>query len=195
MRRDLVLTALIFAAIGFMGGYVYFRETAGSPMQPPVRPASPAATQSQDLPEGHPPLDVSERWRELEARATSNPDDPQAALDLANLLYDMQNWEEAVTWYERALALQPKNTNARTDMATAYFNLNRYEEAIAAYKRALETEPDKPQALYGLALALLHGQQDRDGARRAFEQLRRTNPNFPGVALLEETLGQEAARP
>jgi tetratricopeptide (TPR) repeat protein len=195
MRRDLVITALIFATIGFMGGYVYFRETVGSPMQPPVRPESPAATQSQDLPEGHPPLDVSERWRELEAHATSNPDDVQAALDLANFLYDVQNWQEAVTWYERALALQPQNADARTDMATCYFNLNRYEDAIAAYDRALETEPDKPQALYGLALARLHGQQDRDGARRAFEQLRQTSPDFPGVALLEQALDQEAARP
>ncbi len=195
MRRDLLLTALIFAAIGFFGGYVYFRETVGSPLQPGVRPAAPAATGSQELPEGHPPLDVSERWRDLEARATSNPDDVQAALDLANFLYDIQNWEEAITWYERVLARQPRDTNARTDMATAYFNLGRHEEAVAAYGRVLEIEPNKPQALYGLALARLHGQQDRAGARQAFEQLRRAHPDFPGVVLLEEALGQGDARP
>jgi tetratricopeptide (TPR) repeat protein len=195
MRRDLLFTALVFTAIGFLGGYVYFRETVERPLRSAARPAAPATTQSQELPEGHPPLDISERWRELEARARGNPDDAQAALDLANFLYDVQNWEEAITWYERALALRPRDANARTDMATAYFNLGGHEEAIAAYDRVLEIEPNKPQALYGLALARLHGQQDRAGARRAFEQLRRAHPDFPGVALLEEALRQGDARP
>jgi len=195
MRRDLLLTALIFTLIGFFGGYVYFKETAASPMQPPVRPGSTAGGQGPELPQGHPPLDVSQRWLELEERATNNPNDMQAALDLANLLYDVENWEKAATWYERVLALQPGNTSARTDMATCYVNLGRFDRALAEYQRALADEPNKPQALYGLAVARLHGKQDVAGAQQAFEQLRRNHPDFPGVALLEKSLKEEASRP
>lgn len=195
MRRDLLLTALVFTLIGFFGGYVYFKETAASPMQAPVRPVATAGGQGPELPQDHPPLDVSQRWLELEERATSNPNDVQAALDLANLLYDIQNWEKAATWYERVLALQPGNTDARTDMATCYLSLGRFDRALAEYERSLAEEPNKPQALYGLAVARLHGKQDVAGARKAFEQLRRTRPDFPGLAGLEESLKEEAARP
>jgi tetratricopeptide (TPR) repeat protein len=191
VRRDLLITALLFTAIGFAGGYVYSLQGVKSRLQPVVQPApSSSAQNAEGLPEGHPPLEAAQRWRSLQEKAEANPNDPAAALELANLLYDLQRWDVAVTWYERALTLDAKNTNARTDLATCYFNLNRFDKALAEYERALRDEPDKPQALYGLALSRLHGQQDRAGARRALEQLRRTHPDFSGIPALEQALKQ-----
>lgn len=196
MRRDLLITALLFTAIGFAGGYVYSRQGASSRLQPAVQSAPSSPEQNAEgLPEGHPPLEAAERWRRLQEKAEDNPNDPAAALELANLLYDLQRWDAAVTWYERTLALAPKNTNARTDLATCYFNLRRFDKALAEYERALKDEPDKPEALYGLALTRLHGQQDRAGARQALEQLQRTHPDFSGIPALEQALKQEGPAP
>lgn len=195
MRRDLLVTALLFTAIGFAGGYLYSEQTARSQLRPAFQAAPGTGAGGEALPEGHPPLDVSERWRSLQEQAEDNPDNPRAALELANFLYDLERWEEALSWYERGLELDPQNTNARTDLATCYFHLSRFDEALAAYGRVLELEPNKPQALYGLALARLHGQGDREGARQAYEKLRRNHPDFPGVELLERALTQEGPRP
>jgi len=191
-----LITALLFTAIGFAGGYLYSRQITGGALRPTTAP-TPAASQmgGEALPEGHPPIDVSERWRTLQEEAEKNPRDPRPALELANLLYDLERWEVATSWYQRALELSPKNADALTDLATCYFNLDRFDDALAAYQRALALEPDKPQALYGLALARLQGKQDREGARQAFEQLRRTRPDFPGMDTLERALAQESSRP
>jgi tetratricopeptide (TPR) repeat protein len=196
MRRDLLITALLFTAIGFAGGYLYWRQVAGGALRPTVAPAPTAGqTEGEALPEGHPPMDVSQRWRALQEAAEKNPRDPRPALELANFLYDVERWEAAISWYQRALELSPNNADARTDLATCYFNLKRFDDALVAYQQVLELERNKPQALYGLALARLHGKQDQEGARKVFEQLRRTHPDFPGVEALERALAQESSRP
>lgn len=193
MRRDLLITAFLFTAIGFAGGYFYSQEVAQHGLRPGVAPAPAAASSAagqemEGLPAGHPPMDMAQQWQTLQQHAEQNPRDARAAIELANFLYDRERWEPAITWYQRGLELAPDDANARTDMATCYFNLNRYEEALTEYSRALEKEPNKPQALYGLALARLHGQQDHEGAREAYQQLLRTSPDFPGVQLLEQAL-------
>lgn len=195
MRRDLLITALIFTVVGFVGGYLYSEGTGQGKLSPASPAAVASATAEEGLPEGHPPLDMAQRWRELEERAQQNPDDAGAAIELGNLLYDLQRWEEAATWYQRALELTPRNAEVRTDLATVQFHLGRFDEAMAGYNRALELEPNKPQALYGLALVYLHGKQDRAGAGRVYEQLRRSHPDFPGVEQLARQLEQGEGNP
>lgn len=193
MRRDLLITALVFTAIGFVGGYVYTQYAAPpgtvSTLSGPVGMAGPEPDAT--LPEGHPPLDMAQRWRTLQQQAEANPNDSKTALELANLLFDLQRWEDATFWYKRVLTLEAKNTDARTDLATCYFNLGRHDEALKEYSASLEIEPDKPQALYGTALTRL-SQKDTAGARQAYEQLRRAHPEFPGNDDLAKRLEAES---
>ncbi len=194
MRRDLLITALVFTAIGFVGGYVYTQyggqgSRSTTTLSGPAAIASPGSEAT--LPEGHPPLDVAQRWRTLQQQAEANPNDSKTTLELANLLFDLQRWEDATIWYKRALTLEPKNTDARTDLATCYFNLSRYDEALKEYSASLELEPNKPQALYGLALTRL-STKDVAGARQAYEELRRAHPEFPGNDDLAKRLETES---
>jgi tetratricopeptide (TPR) repeat protein len=188
LRRDLLITALIFTAVGFVGGVVYSQY---SPREAPglAVPAAVTAQNDPSLPEGHPPMDLARRWQELREKAEANPRDAKAALELANFLFDHERWQDAVPWYQRVVELEPRHTDARTDLATCLHQVGRFDEAVKEYQRSLELEPDKPQALYGLALTRLHGFRDRDGARRDFERLRRTHPDFAGLAQLEHEFG------
>jgi cytochrome c-type biogenesis protein CcmH/NrfG len=197
MRRDLLITALIFAAMGFLAGYLYSEHASRSSVfSPPPAPASPppAEFESSSLPEGHPPLDLAQHWQELRQVAEANPGDGRAAINLANLLFDGQRWDDAVFWYRRGLELEGRNTDARTDLATCYYNLARFDEAAREYTNALRLEPEKPEALYGLALTRLRGKKDRAAAQQLYERLRRTHPGFPGVEQLAELLAQEQPR-
>src|SRR5579863_2647017 len=87
--------------------------------------ANAAGSDGAKLPSGHPPLDVATKIKALENLAAQSPQDPQPPLDLANLYYDQKQYDHAADWYEKALALDPKNVNARTDLGTAYFNIGR----------------------------------------------------------------------
>lgn len=193
MRRDLLVTALIFGVVGFASAYLYFNQTANRSLLGSL-PEELLPEESSLLPEGHPPFDVAQRWQELREQAEASPEDSRAALELANFLYDLERWDDAVFWYRRTLELDPRDTDARTDLATCYYNLERFDEAMAAYRGVLELERNKPQALYGLALAQLRGPQDKVAARRSYQQLRRNYPDFPGVEHLEQLLKQESPR-
>lgn len=195
MRRDLFITALIFAAVGFVAGHVYSDRTREANAPIALQQPGTFGASGQDLPQGHPPIDQAQRWLALEQQAEANPGDPRTLLELANFLYDIQRWEQAVLWYGRALKLEPANADARTDLATSNFHLGHIDEAIAGYTRALEDESNKPQALYGLALARLRGKQDRRGAREAYEQLRRHHPDFPRLQQLAQELEAGQPRP
>jgi tetratricopeptide (TPR) repeat protein len=192
MRRDLLVTALVFLLVGFVAGALYTGTIGGSTIV--AAPGRPAATvpapASEELPEGHPPMDTAARWQELRDRAVANPNDEQAQVDLGNFLYDQGVWDQAIPAYQRALEIKPRNADVRTDLATSLFNSSQFEAARREYEAALEQEPDKPQALFGLARVKLEGLQDRAGAERAYEQLRRAHPTFEGVAVLAEILGK-----
>ena len=186
MRRDLLVTALIFLFVGFAAGALYTGALGGPAITAaPGRPAAAAPVPaSEELPEGHPPMDLAAQWQELRELAEANPQDERAQVDLANFLYDQGVWDQAAPAYQRALAINPRNTNVRTDLATSLFNSNQFEAARREYETALKQEPDKPQALFGLARVKLEGLQDRAGAEQAYERLRRAHPTFEGVAIL-----------
>jgi len=50
--------------------------------------------------------------------------------------------EEAIAFYERALAMRPSFARAWLNLAISHANLNRHEEAAAAYIRAIGLNPD-----------------------------------------------------
>lgn len=197
MRRELILTALIFTVLGFLAGHVYTRQSYPS-TAPLVAPAltnpesPPASTEMAGLPPGHPPINTNELLGSLRQAAEQNPNDARAAAALANGLFDARRFEEAVFWYKRALALDAKDLNARTDLGSAYYNLNRHDEAIAEFERVLALDATHAQALYNLAVVKLNGKRDVVGARAALARLERAHPNFPPLAELKQSVEQAA---
>lgn len=194
MRRDLLITALIFSIVGFIAGALFTGAIGGAPsavaVTPPARPPAgqTAAISEGGLPEGHPPMDLATRWQELRERAEADPKDAAAALELANFLFDQGAWDQAAIWYKKTLALGPDDTDVRTDYATSLYNSNRADDAVREYNAVLKAEPDKPQALYWLARAMAEKQGDFAGAEKILARLRRAHPDFEGIGLLESLL-------
>lgn len=192
MRRDLVLTALVFILIGFVSGYIYTQQTGKQPLlqSSPMLTGEPVGEEDLGLPPGHPPLDVAREIVALRQEAEQNPEDVGAALRLADFLLEVEVYQDAITWYERALRLEPKNTDARIALARCQFEMGQYEAAIQQLNTVLELKPNEPHALYHLGVTLLRGQRDLPGAERVYRQLRQVNPNYPGLEDLERLLGE-----
>ena len=157
MKKETIITAVIFLAVGFLAGYITdaqmnwnarqkAAQTAATPseMPPPGGAASaPAggAMPQQGLPEGHPPIDSAAIIQQMEDMAAQNPKDVDVRLKLANFLYDQKQYSKAIEWYQRALELDPKNVNARTDLGTAYFYTGRPQDALREYDKSLAIDP------------------------------------------------------
>ncbi|MGH9377600.1 MAG: tetratricopeptide repeat protein [Terriglobia bacterium] len=166
------------------------------------QPASPEPSSSQassdsgeadlasKLPKGHPQLTDAEVIQFFKDASQHNPGNPAPRLKLADFLYDRKQYDQAISWYQQALALDPKNVDARTDMATCYFSLGRAREAASQLRAALEIDPRHEPTLFNLALVNMEGTHNYTGAREALNRLAAINPNYPGLADLKQQLDQ-----
>jgi tetratricopeptide (TPR) repeat protein len=66
----------------------------------------------------------------------------------------LEEYEEAIASYDKALQLKPDNDLALYNRGNALRKLGRYEEAIASYDKALQFKPDNDLALYNRGNAL-----------------------------------------
>jgi tetratricopeptide (TPR) repeat protein len=210
VRKETIITAVLFFAVGFLSGYIYdaqrnwsAQQHMASAPQTQESEANTAAGQpagmppSGALPEGHPPVDTSAVVKTLEEQAAQNPRDPQPRLRLANYLYDQQQWPKAIEWYQKALELDPRNLNAHTDLGTAYYNVGRAQDALREYRKSLEIDPKHEPTIFNTIVVNLRGTGDLMAAQQAWERLSKLNPNYPGLDRIKQALdgARTTARP
>jgi cytochrome c-type biogenesis protein CcmH/NrfG len=199
VKKETIITAIVFLVVGFFIGYITEAEfnwnspekmvatSAATPGVPEAATGAPAgATAGRQLPPGHPPLEVATRVNALETQAKQNPQDPQPPLELANLYYDQKQYDRAADWYQKALALDPKNVNARTDLGTVYFNLGRPEDALKAYEESLRVDPNHEPTMFNTIIVNLEGTHNLAAARAMWDKLHKRNPNYPGLEGLKD---------
>jgi tetratricopeptide (TPR) repeat protein len=83
-------------------------------------------------------------------------------IDKGNSFYNLGNYQEAITYYDKALAIDPNNVYALNAKGVALGNLNKSQEAITYYDKALAIDPNNVYALNakGVALGNLNKSQE-----------------------------------
>jgi hypothetical protein len=205
VKKETVLTAIVFFAVGFLAGYITDAQMnwgarQRSPIAGAVNPqagmaggvdtASGASTAS-GLPEGHPPIDTASLIKAVKEEAERDPKNPAPLLKLANFLYDQRQYSQAIEWYQKALAIDPKNVSARTDLGTAYFYTGRPQDALQQYRQSLQIDPQHGPTLFNSIVVNLEGLHDVAAARQAWEKLHKINPNYPGLDNMKQKLDAE----
>jgi predicted TPR repeat methyltransferase len=207
LKIETIVTAIVFLSVGFLSGFIY-KSHKDSSLQPQAAVADlaapatgmPAAAGGQDidpatgLPRGHPPLAVARTIKNYEDLAAQNPQNAEIPLHLANLLYDQKYYNVAIEWYQKALALDPKNINARTDLGTSYFYSGDPQAAIKQYQQVLADSPGHQPTIFNMIVVNLEGLHNARAAEKYWKQLERMNPDYPGLNDLKQRLGA-AGRP
>jgi tetratricopeptide (TPR) repeat protein len=93
--------------------------------------------------------------------------------------------DDAVTHYERAVALQPDYAPAYNNLGTALRAKGRLPDAVAAYERALSLRAEYPEAHYNLANVLT----DEGRTKEAAQHFRVALQAMPGSADVHNNLG------
>lgn len=94
------------------------------------------------------------------------PDLMEAHVDLAGVLWRLEDFDGSLAHAQRAVALAPDEPFAMRILGTALLNLNRLEEAEVQLRRALALKPDFPLAALDLAFALLAAGRLEEGWAR-----------------------------
>lgn len=87
---------------------------------------------------------------DLRSTVEANPDEPSAMGLLANVLAQDGRIDEAITWYERSLAIDPANVQVRLSFALSLTEAGKQADAEIQYRRILENDPAQAEAHYYL---------------------------------------------
>ncbi len=160
---------------------------------PVIREPTAASQEEAQLPENHPPIDLSNRLMALEEMARGKPANAEYRIEIGNIYYDMGQYRKAISGYEEALKLKPQDPNVETDLATCYYNLGEHDRALQILDRILQYRPNFPMAMFNKGIVLQVGKNDSRGAIAAWEALLQANPDFPQRAALEQRIREAKA--
>jgi tetratricopeptide (TPR) repeat protein len=157
------------------------------------RAITPAETRSS--PEGtmsanNPPIDAAERLAALEKMSAQDPQNPDLQTQVANLYYDLGQYDKAADFYERSLKLRPKDPNAETDLAVCLHYIGQSDKALETLDAVLGYSPGFVQAMFNKGIILANAKKDTKGAINIWEELLRSNPNYPQRSELEQRIRQ-----
>ncbi|MEX2661610.1 MAG: tetratricopeptide repeat protein, partial [Vicinamibacterales bacterium] len=96
-----------------------------------------------------------------------NPQDAEAHSNLGQMLVRLERPDEALPFFDRAIALLPERWAYHFNRARALGLLDRWDEAIAGYRRALQIFPEDYATAFNLAQAL-HRKGDEAAAVQAY---------------------------
>lgn len=177
--------------LGVALGYL-FRGSAS----PDVNAASAATTAS--APQGaNPHGDPAQMKAMLDQAAApfleaiqKNPNDFDSTVSLGNVYYDGHEYPKAIQYYELALKIQPANPDVITDLGTAYWYTGNADKAIDMFNRSLKIRPNHAGTLFNQGVVEWQGKMNPAAAIAAWEQLLRTNPDYPQKQQIEDFIAK-----
>ncbi len=200
MKPESIVLAVAGMFFGLIVGWVIGSQQAG-----PARiPAAPAAmtqaaqggqgavqggTQNASMPPAQPPRPLDENQAAaLRAVADKNPADLKVRVDLGNLYFDAERYDDAVKWYGEALKIDPKNANVSTDLGVSFYYLNQPDRALQQFDHSLTLDPKHAKTLLNQGVVLAFGKQDLKGAAAAWQKLIDVAPNTPEAETAKRAL-------
>jgi len=98
---------------------------------------------------------TSENSKELQVqleKLSHSPESIPLNIEIGNLLFDSGRFDEATSFYQKALTLNPKNIAVQIDLAVCFFNMRRFDQSILEMNKALEIDPNHPKGLYNMGI-------------------------------------------
>jgi len=180
MKADAIAFGIAGVFFGLIAGWIIGTQQAVS------RPAAPAPV-AQSAPTSAPADGATARaavldetqvnaLRSVAEREASNP---KPRVDLANLYFDAERYQDAIKWYTEALALQPNDVNVSTDLGVCYYYTNQPDKALEQFEKSLKIDPKHAKTLLNIGIVRAFGKQDLEGARKAWEEAIRLSPDSP----------------
>lgn len=168
---------------------VAIADTATQP-QPPAS-AAPAGMNQGPMPT----LDDMKRMADKKAeplleKLKSDPKDVETLNKTALTYKSAHQFKEAITYFQKALAIDPKNVPIRTDMASCMYYTGDVDGAIAELNKSLTYDPKHAGTLMNLGIIKWQGKNDVKGAIAAWQTLLKLNPDFPQRAAIEQMIEQ-----
>jgi len=178
MKTDAIVFGIAGIAFGLIAGWIIGAQQA-SPRVPAAAPAAQAAAPAQGAQATRAAVLDEAQVNALKSVADREPSSVKPRIDLANLYFDAERYDDAIKWYAEALKLQPNDVNVSTDLGVSYYYTNQADKALAQFEHSLKLDPRHAKTLLNVGIVRAFGKQDLDGASQAWQQVIKLAPDSP----------------
>jgi tetratricopeptide (TPR) repeat protein len=190
MKSDAVAFGIAGVLFGLIAGWIIGSQQAT------VRPSLPAQTQQapaaapQGASGGSARATVLDETQVNALKAVAQRESSNATprVQLGNLYFDAERYDEAIRWYGEALQLSPKDVNVSTDLGVSYYYSNQPDKALEQFDRSLELDSKHAKTLLNVGIVKAFGKQDLDGAAQAWQAVIALAPNSPEAQAAKRAL-------
>jgi len=184
-RESLLLVVSVLCASVIMGWIIWSERPVPALATPAI--GAPLAGNGTDGITAAPVID-EDLLAELRMVAEQDPSDVVSRVALGNLYFDARLFDEAIPWYEEALALNLSDVDVSTDLGVSYYYVEQPERAVVQFERSLEVDPMHAKTLLNLGIVRAFGLQDLDGALAAWERVIEVAPESAEARAARDAL-------
>ena len=194
--------SVICLIIGLAIGY-FLRGSAAPSQTAAASPAVPAAQQTQDphagmaqQPQQHmPSLDEMKQMADkqaapLLAKLKTDPNNADLLNQLGVMYRSTHQFKTAIGYYQKSLAINPKNVGARTDMASCMYYLGDTDGALVQLDKSLTYDPKHAGTLINIGIIKWKGKNDVDGAVAAWQKALKLTANPQDKEAIEHMIAE-----
>ena len=178
MKSDAIAFGIAGILFGLIAGGIIGSQQAAT--RPPT--AAPASQQASTAAGGSTSraavLDETQ-VNALKTVAEKEASNATPRVQLGNLYFDAERYEDAIKWYADALKLAPNDVNVSTDLGVSYYYSNQADKALAQFDNSLKLDPKHAKTLLNVGIVKAFGKQDLDGAEAAWKQVLAIAPDSP----------------
>ena len=133
------------------------------------------------------PQQIMQMVQAYKAALAKNPNDLEALIGLANLEFDSGQWDKAIDYYSRAIAIDSKNADVRVDRAIAYHATGKNDIARKELLQVTRERPTHKNAWLNLGV-VNRDLGDRAEAIRAWERFLELDPQGEHAASVRQEI-------
>lgn len=175
MKPESIVVGVSGLVFGLLVGWVIGTQQAPGPSAGLAAAPSAQAAPS-GMPAARPALDEAQVTA-LKNIAAGDPANVQSRVQLGNLYFDAERYQDAIQWYDEALRLNPRDVDVSTDLAVCYYYTNQPDRAVSQLEASLRIDPKHTKTLLNLGIVRSFGQQDLAGAMAAWQQVTTIAPD------------------
>ncbi len=188
-----VICLIVGLAIGyFLRGSASPSTTAAAPeatTQPAQDPHAGMAQQRM------PSLDEMKQMADKQTaplleKLKTDPNNADLLNQLGVMYRSTHQFKTAIGYYQKSLAINPKNVGARTDMASCMYYLGDTDGALVQLDKSLTYDPKHAGTLINIGIIKWKGKNDVDGAVAAWQKALKLTANPQDQEAIEHMIAE-----
>ena len=180
--RQIYGMAIVCLVVGLAIGYLFRGSQSTAPKMRAVSQSQPDAPAGGKV--GHmPSLEEMKHMADAKAaplleKLKTDPNNSDLLNQVGNIYKATHQFKEAISYYDQAVKVNPKNVPIRTELASCMYYIGDVDGAIGQLQQGLQYEPKDANSLFNLGMIKWQGKQDAKGALAAWKELLKSNPKL-----------------